>query len=182
MRRSLLPPRIRAAGSAESERLQELANYRQLPLEHGPLVMGACGGGGSGAGIRFCMPMTYAVLLNARKRTRTETGMAQKVQTFFIDDFDGSEAEGTVVFGLDGTQYEIDLNTSHAKELRTTLARYIDAGRKVTSAARRGRKIPADGISNTEARIWAKAHDLEVKDRGRVPADVLAQYRAATGR
>jgi Lsr2 len=108
--------------------------------------------------------------------------MAQKVQTFFIDDFDGSEAEGTVVFGLDGTQYEIDLNTSHAKELRTTLARYIDAGRKITSAARRGRKIPADGISNTEARIWAKAHDLEVKDRGRVPADVLAQYRAATGR
>ena len=112
--------------------------------------------------------------------------MAQKVQTFFIDDFDGSEAEGTVLFGLDGTQYEIDLNTSHAKELRTTLARYIDAGRKVTSAARRagqsGRKNPADGISNTEARIWAKAHDLEVKDRGRVPADVLAQYRAATGR
>jgi hypothetical protein len=56
--------------------------------------------------------------------------MAQKVQTFFIDDLDGSEAEGTVLFGLDGTQYEIDLNTSHAKELRTTLARYIDAGRK----------------------------------------------------
>jgi predicted RNA-binding protein with PUA domain len=108
--------------------------------------------------------------------------MAQRVQTFFIDDFDGSEAEGTVVFGLDGTQYEIDLNTSHAKELRTTLARYIDAGRKVTSAARHGRKIPADGISNTEARIWAKAHGLEVRDRGRVPADVIAQYRAATGR
>ena len=112
--------------------------------------------------------------------------MAQKVQTFFIDDFDGSEAEGTVVFGLDGTQYEIDLNTSHAKELRTTLARYINAGRKVTSAARRagqsGRKTPADGISNTEARTWAKAHGLEVRDRGRVPADVIAQYRAATGR
>ena len=72
--------------------------------------------------------------------------MAQKVQTFFIDDIDGSEAEGTVLFGLDGTQYEIDLNTSHAKELRTTLARYIDAGRRVTSTARRagqnGRKTP----------------------------------------
>lgn len=111
--------------------------------------------------------------------------MAQRVQTFFIDDFDGSEAEGTVLFGLDGTQYEIDLNTSHAKELRTALTRYIDAGRKVTSTARRagqsGRKTPADGSSNTEARIWAKAHGLEVKDRGRVPADVLAQYRAATG-
>ena len=28
--------------------------------------------------------------------------MAQKVQTFLIDDLDGSDAEGTVLFGLDG--------------------------------------------------------------------------------
>ena len=33
--------------------------------------------------------------------------MAQKVQTLFIDDLDGSEAEGTVRFGLDGAEYEI---------------------------------------------------------------------------
>jgi hypothetical protein len=112
--------------------------------------------------------------------------MAQKVQTFFIDDLDGSEAEGTVLFGLDGTQYEIDLNTGHAKELRAALARYTEAGRRVTGTARRasqsGRKTPASGISNSEARTWAKAHDLEVKDRGRVPADVIAQYQAATDR
>ena len=37
--------------------------------------------------------------------------MAQKVQTFLIDDLDGSDAEGTVLFGLDGEQYEIDLST-----------------------------------------------------------------------
>ena len=29
--------------------------------------------------------------------------MAQKVQTLFIDDLDGSEADGTVRFALDGT-------------------------------------------------------------------------------
>ncbi len=111
--------------------------------------------------------------------------MAQKIQTFFIDDLDGSEAEGTISFGLDGTQYEVDLSTDHAKELRTALARYIEAGRKVTSTGRQPgqnrRKPPASGISNTEARAWAKAHGLEVKDRGRVPADVLAQFQAATG-
>jgi hypothetical protein len=28
--------------------------------------------------------------------------MAQKVQTFFVDDIDGGEAAGTVRFGLDG--------------------------------------------------------------------------------
>jgi Lsr2 len=112
--------------------------------------------------------------------------MAQKTQTFLIDDLDGSDAEDTVLFGLDGAQYEIDLSTDHAKELRTTLARYIDAGRKVTGTARRaaqnGRKTPASGISNTDVRTWAKAQGLEVKERGRVPADVLAQYRAATGK
>lgn len=112
--------------------------------------------------------------------------MAQKLHTFFIDDLDGSEAEGTVLFGLDGTQYEIDLSTEHAKELRTALARYIDAGRRVTGTARRsgqtGRKAPANGISNTEVRAWAKAQGLEVKERGRVPADVIARYQAATGK
>ena len=111
--------------------------------------------------------------------------MAQKVQIFLIDDLDGSDAEGTILFGLDGTQYEIDLSTDHAKELRATLTRYIDAGRKVTGTARRegqhGRKAPASSINNTEVRTWAKAQGLEVKERGRVSADILARYRAATG-
>ena len=44
--------------------------------------------------------------------------MAQKIQTLFIDDLDGSAAEGTVRFGLDGAEYEIDLNAGHAQELR----------------------------------------------------------------
>ena len=112
--------------------------------------------------------------------------MAQKIQTFFIDDLDGSEAEGTVLFGLDGTQYEIDLSTGHAKELRTALARYIDAGRKVTGPARRarqtGRNGPASGVSNTEVRAWAKAQGLEVKERGRIPADLIAQHQASAGK
>ena len=111
--------------------------------------------------------------------------MAQKIQTFLIDDIDGSDAEGTVLFGLHGTQYEIDLSAGHAKELRTALAPYIDAGRKVTSAGRRagqgGRRSHANGVSTTEVRTWAKARGLEVKERGQVSADILAQYRAATG-
>ena len=47
--------------------------------------------------------------------------MAQKIQTLFIDDLDGSAAEGTLCFGLDGTEFEIDLNTRHAQELRDAL-------------------------------------------------------------
>ncbi len=111
--------------------------------------------------------------------------MAQKIQTLFIDDIDGSEAEGTVRFALDGTDYEIDLNTKHAEALRKSLARYIDAARRSSGAARRparsGRRSAASGLNTTEVREWAKAQGIEVKDRGRVPAELVVKFRAATG-
>ena len=60
--------------------------------------------------------------------------MAQKIQTLFIDDLDGSAAEGTVRFGLDGTEYEIDLSAERARELRAALARYVGVARRVAAA------------------------------------------------
>lgn len=112
--------------------------------------------------------------------------MAQKVQTFLIDDLDGSDAESTVSFGLDGTQYEIDLSAGHARELRTTVARYTGAGRKAAGTTRRaghgGRKRPASGVSNAAVRAWAQAKGLAVKERGRISADVIARFQAAAGR
>jgi Lsr2 len=108
--------------------------------------------------------------------------VAQKIQTLYIDDLDGSPAEGTVRFGLDGSEYEIDLNTEHAKELRSALTRYVDAARRVSGGARRqprsGRRAPASGLNTTEVREWAQG--IEVKDRGRVPADLVVKFKAAT--
>ena len=69
--------------------------------------------------------------------------MAQKIQTLFIDDLDGSEAEGTVRFGLDGAEYEIDLNAEHARALRDALSALCAGG-----AAGRGR-CPAAGPQRT---------------------------------
>jgi hypothetical protein len=110
--------------------------------------------------------------------------VAQKVQTLFIDDLDGSAADGTVRFGLDGTEYEIDLNTEHAQAIRDALARYVSAARRVGSNARRparnGRKALASGM-NPEVREWAKAQGIEVKDRGRVPAELVVKFKATTG-
>jgi hypothetical protein len=111
--------------------------------------------------------------------------MAQKIQTLFIDDLDGSPAEGTVRFALDGAHYEIDLNAVHAKDLRTALARYTGAGRKVTGSTRRPARNngqTAGGLSTTEIRDWAKANNVDIKERGRVPAEVIAQFKAATGK
>jgi len=44
--------------------------------------------------------------------------VAQTIQVLLIDDLDGGEAVGTVRFGLDGTEYEIDLSAAHNDELR----------------------------------------------------------------
>ena len=111
--------------------------------------------------------------------------MAQKVQTLFIDDIDGTAAEGTVRFGLDGTEYEIDLNGGHAQQLRDALAAYVRAGRRVSSGSRRPargvRRGTASGLNTTGVREWAKAQGIEVKDRGRVPAELVVKFKAATG-
>ena len=116
-------------------------------------------------------------------RARNGVAVAQKVQTLFVDDIDGSDAEGTVRFGLDGTDYEIDLNSEHAQALRDALTGYISAGRGAAGGARRqarsSRKAPANGVNTTEIREWAKAQGMEVKDRGRVPAELVVKFKAA---
>jgi Lsr2 len=110
----------------------------------------------------------------------------KKVATLFIDDLDGSEAEGTVRFELDGAEYEIDLNAEHAQALRKALARYIQKARRADGRTRRpdrgGRRPPADGLNTTEVREWAKAQGIEVKDRGQEPAELVIEFKAATER
>jgi hypothetical protein len=117
---------------------------------------------------------------------RNTAVMAQKVQTIFIDDLDASPAEGTVRFGLDGTDYEIDLNAEHAQQLRDTLARYVSAARRTGGIPRRpsrsGRRAQSSGLNTTEVREWAKAQGIDVKDRGRIPAELLAKFKAATAK
>jgi hypothetical protein len=110
--------------------------------------------------------------------------MAQRVQTLFIDDLDGSEAQGTVQFGLDGTDYEIDLSAAHAEALRKALARYVEAARKIPAARRQGRARRAsssNGVNNAQVREWARSQGVEVKERGRIPAELVVKFRAATG-
>lgn len=112
--------------------------------------------------------------------------MAQKVQTLLVDDLDGSDAETTVRFGLGSSQYEIDLNAAHARELHDSLAPYVERARRISGVARqaaeRRRGASAGGAGSTGIRYWARENGIEVKDRGRMPKDVVARYNAATGK
>jgi hypothetical protein len=111
--------------------------------------------------------------------------MAQRIEVLLIDDTDGSEAEETVRFALDGTEYEIDLNAGNAAKLRKALTRYKEAGRRTSAQARKpassGRHSAGGQPDNGKVREWAKAQGIEVKDRGRVPAELIVRFRAATG-
>ena len=108
--------------------------------------------------------------------------MAQRIQTLFIDDLDGSEAAGTVRFGLDGTEYEIDLSTAHGGELRSALEQYIRHARRTGTARRAPRSRNGNNAVDTaKVREWAKEQGIEIKDRGRVPATVVEKYQAAVG-
>src|SRR5580658_9576496 len=109
--------------------------------------------------------------------------MAQKIQTLFIDDIDGSEAEGTVRFALDGAEYEIDLNAKHAEALRKALARYVDAARRSSGGttrrpARSGRRAAASGLNTTEVREWAR-HRVS---KSRIAVAYLLNWSSGSGR
>jgi hypothetical protein len=102
--------------------------------------------------------------------------MAQRVVTLLEDDFDGSQASETISFALDGVEYAIDLNDSHAGELREVFSRFTKAARKTGGRTRTTRP----GSSNArEVRWWAAAQGLQVNARGRIQADIMEKYEAA---
>jgi len=110
-----------------------------------------------------------------------EAGMAQKITVALEDDLDGGPADETVRFGLDGSEYEIDLSKKNAAAFRRQLTSFIEHARK---AGRGPRRRPVRTASNRERsgdiRSWAKDHGMAVSDRGRIPASVVEQYEAAT--
>lgn len=105
--------------------------------------------------------------------------MAQKVSIVLVDDLDGTEATETVSFGLDGTNYEIDLNDANASALREAVSGYVGHARKVTGGSRRGRKSSGSSSNTKDVRAWAKGQGMEVSERGRISADVQHAYDAA---
>jgi hypothetical protein len=108
--------------------------------------------------------------------------MAQVTQVTLVDDIDGSEADTTVSFGVDGKSYEIDLNEKHAHELREILAPFVAAarraGRASSSSGRstRSSTTAGDRERNAEIRAWANANGFEVSERGRLSSTVLKAY------
>jgi hypothetical protein len=120
------------------------------------------------------------------------TVMAKRTIHMLVDDLDGGDADETVTFALDGTQYQIDLSTKNATRLRDAVAKFVGAGTKVGrvaaaptrgggASATRG-SARADRDQNRAIREWAQAKGIEMSDRGRIKQDIVDRYQAEAGR
>ena len=104
--------------------------------------------------------------------------MAQRVEVILEDDIDGSPADQTVRFALNGTSYEIDLSSENAQALRSALGRYVEHARKAPGGPPKARG-PRKRVDTSAVREWARAQGKEISDRGRIPASVMKEYEAA---
>jgi hypothetical protein len=108
-------------------------------------------------------------------------GMASRTIVELTDDLDGKPAAETLRFGLDGREYEIDLSEKNAKALRKVLEPWTGSARRVSGrrAARGAVSRVETGVDNAAVRAWAGSNGIELSARGRLPKDVIEQYRAA---
>ena len=106
--------------------------------------------------------------------------MAQKVTVALEDDLDGGPAAETVRFAFDGAVFEIDLSKKNASTFRTQLAPFIEHARTAGRVrSRRPGRTAASRRRSGNIRAWAKDRGIAVNARGRIPASVAEQYRAA---
>jgi hypothetical protein len=102
--------------------------------------------------------------------------MAQKVTVELEDDLDGGPAEETVRFGVDGSDYEIDLSKKNAAAFRRTLAPFIEHARKAGAGHRRPGRTAASRDRSGGIRAWAKGRHDWTLTQARIRA-VLQQSR-----
>lgn len=103
--------------------------------------------------------------------------MAQNSRTL-VDDVDGSPAEMTVTFSIDGLHYEMHLSKSNRNALIRDFARYMASARKISGTG------PKMHYQSTKAdphavRAWARAHGIRVPEGKRIPREIIDQFRAA---
>jgi hypothetical protein len=112
-----------------------------------------------------------------------------------VDDLDGSPAAARHTLELDGQRVTLDLSKENATRLHELIAPYLAAGSPAPLLAP-SPMPPARQSSGNDAylaagspaaprqgplglRTWARANEIALPRHGRVPDEILAQWRAA---
>ena len=106
--------------------------------------------------------------------------MARRTVVTLEDDVGGGPADVTLRFGIDGAEYEIDLSEKNAARFRNQLAPFIEHARRAGRRSRRAVRTAASRQRSRDIRAWAKGRGIELSERGRIPADVVTQFDAAS--
>jgi hypothetical protein len=112
--------------------------------------------------------------------------MAKQIVTLLTDDIDGSKADRTVEFSIDGVSYTIDLSDKNAGKLRKALDPYLAAasriGRSSTPRITGRKPAPAPSRANRDQnqaiREWANKNGYEVSERGRIPSSIVEAFHS----
>jgi hypothetical protein len=107
--------------------------------------------------------------------------MAHRINVRLTDDIDGSPADTTVSFTIDGISREIDLSASHAQEFRGAMQRFIAAARRTAGPSRQAGRATDSGASPAAIRHWAITKGIKVSARGRLPDELIATFRQDRG-
>lgn len=108
--------------------------------------------------------------------------MAKRVLTQLVSDISGDEiSEGggeTIQFSYRGTSYTIDLTAKESAGFDKSIGMYLEHATKVGGrrASTGNSASPGDAKA---VREWAKDQGIDIPSRGRIPAEVRAQYEAA---
>jgi hypothetical protein len=116
--------------------------------------------------------------------------MATHIIRTVVDDLDNStDGVGTYRFALDGVEYEIDLSQPNLERLRTALAVFITAGRRLPKNAATTRTATKQTPTG-KVRAWWADNETRVQTEngeqlpawranGPIPPAVYAAFRAS---
>ena len=130
------------------------------------------------------MPARHGISLGPEKTSLKGSWMVQKTVVTMVCDLPHDEEVGgneTVSFSVDGTGYEIDVCTAHAKELHDIFGGYIAHARRASAVGRPRRKTRSGPgrERSSEIRQWARERGEKVSERGRIPASIIQEYEAS---
>jgi hypothetical protein len=114
--------------------------------------------------------------------------VAQRVSVTYACDYDDKEIpdgqQRSITFSLDGQEYEIDLCAKHSEKFTEMVGKFAEHARRGTArgGGKRRRRTAANRQHSAEIRAWAKKSGIEVSDRGRIPAHVLAGFESSKRR
>ncbi|MFG2043957.1 Lsr2 family protein [Dactylosporangium sp. NPDC048998] len=85
--------------------------------------------------------------------------VATRIERIVVDDFDAStDGVGTYRFALEGVEYEIDLSQANLQRLRTVLAPFITAGRRLPKH-KTSKTAAAKPTQTGKVRRWWSEHE-----------------------